>query len=246
MFDLNSIPFQQSPNYNFQTNSMRKIVIHTTMGSYTSSVNWLLSKNSQASCHYVISEYGDKCTQLVRDNQVAWHTGNWDYNLMCIGIEHSWYYQDHDGPPPDALLRAGAALTAMLCKKYGIIPNRGNIIRHGEIPPPNDHTDPPASFDMNKFMAYVVQAYQGGSPVFDPNPDRYLIGRGVTDCLTNNKEQAASDETYFTPNDRDLPAKGFNPTQRSMTITKSGNYVISEDLEQADGAWYTALYKKVG
>lgn len=245
MFDLNNIPFKQSPNYSPQPNSMKKIVIHTTMGSYGSSVGWLLSTNSQASCHYIISEDGSQCTQLVRDNQVAWHTGNWDYNLSCIGIEHSWFYEHHEGPPPDALLKAGAALTAKLCHDHNIVPNRGNIIRHGEIPPPNDHTDPPTLFDMNKFMSYVTQFFQGGG-MFDPNPYKFSIGQGVVDCLTKNKEQANSDEVYYTANPRTTPAKGFLATQRSFTMTKTGNYVIAVDLEQPDGKWDTSLYKRVG
>lgn len=182
MFDLNNIPFKQSPNYDPGGNSMKKVVIHSTEGSYSSSVGWLLSTASQASAHYVISEDGSQCTQLVKDEDIAWHAGNLSYNRMCIGIEHSWFSDGRNGPPPDSLYQAGAKLTAMLCKKHGIVPNRGNIIAHGEIPPPNDHVDPGPRWDWPKFMAYVIQAFNGGvAPVPDPAMlmNGFTVGHGM-------------------------------------------------------------------
>jgi hypothetical protein len=187
MFDLNNIPFKQSPNYDQGGNSMKKIVIHSTEGSYTSSVGWLLSSAAQASAHYIINEDGSQCTQLVKDESIAWHTGNYAYNRMCIGIEHSWFSDGRNGPPPDSLYQAGAKLTAMLCKKHGIIPNRGNILAHGEVPPPNDHRDPGPNWNWGKFMAYVVQAFNGSggsTPVADSGMimlNNFMVGHGFLD-----------------------------------------------------------------
>lgn len=214
MFDLNNIPFKQSPNYNAGGNSCQKIVIHSTEGSYGSSVGWLLSSAAQASAHYVINEDGSACTQLVKDGDIAWHTGNWAYNTSCIGIEHSWFSDGRNGQPPDSLYMAGAVLAANLCKKHGITPTRGTtLIAHGQVPPPNDHTDPGPRWNWDKFMAFFWAAYRGSDTphVFDPNPKGFTVGQGVLDTLMREGMTALTNEDYYVAdgNKPGLPKKSF-------------------------------------
>jgi N-acetyl-anhydromuramyl-L-alanine amidase AmpD len=220
MFDLNNIPFTQSPNYDAGGNACNKIIIHSTEGSYGSSVNWLASKASGVSAHYVISEDGSQCTQLVKDSDIAWHAGNWAYNSSAIGIEHSWISRvlGADGQwhkpsimPSEGLYRAGAALVARLCKKHNITPDRQHIIAHGQVPPPNDHTDPGPWWDWDRYMDYIEQAYSGGVTVFDPNPKKFIVGPGVLETLTRESMTALTNEQYYVSdgNKPGLPKKSF-------------------------------------
>lgn len=156
--------------YNTGRNGVKidRIVIHSTEGSYQSSVDWLCRNptpsDEGSSCHYVINELGTEITQIVKDSDTAWHAGNFAYNQRSIGVEHSWYSDSDNkktwkGDMADGLYRTGAKLVAYLCYKYNLIPDRNTIIGHNQVPPPNDHTDPNKDFNWTKYMAYVAQEY---------------------------------------------------------------------------------------
>lgn len=254
MFDLNNIPFKQSPNYDAGGNVCNKIIIHSTEGSYNSSVSWLLSANSGVSAHYVISEDGSQCSQLVRDSDIAWHAGNWVYNSSAIGIEHSWISREKDANgnwvkpnvmPSEGLYRAGAALVAKLCKKHNIPPDRQHILAHGEVPPPNDHTDPGPWWDWNRYMDYILQAYNGGITMFDPNPKKFNIGPGVIAALTRETMTALTDEQYYIP-DGNKPGL----TKRSFTYADKGGVTFRVEAIQDQDAngnllptWQTQIWQ---
>jgi len=55
------------------------------------------------------------------------------------------------------MYRASAALTAEICKRYGIPRDRRHIIGHVEIPGAR-HTDPGRFWDWNRYMALVAAA----------------------------------------------------------------------------------------
>ena len=42
----------------------------------------------KVSAHYVVRSADGHVAQCVRERDVAWHAGNWDYNTRSIGIEH--------------------------------------------------------------------------------------------------------------------------------------------------------------
>lgn len=172
IYDLPTIVWKASPTFNAgrEGNAISLIVIHTTEGSYPGSVGWLTRQGGDASCHYLIREDGGEITQIVKDWDTAWHAGNWPYNLRAIGIEASWASNgiDMGAQPSSGLYRTDANLTAFLCVKYAIPPDRAHIIGHGQIPPPNNHTDPGPKWNWTLFMAMVAEAYtyyKGGTPI---------------------------------------------------------------------------------
>lgn len=57
-----------------------RIVIHVTVGSYASTINWFQNPNAQVSAQYVIRSSDGQITQMVRNEDIGWHAGNWDYN----------------------------------------------------------------------------------------------------------------------------------------------------------------------
>jgi N-acetyl-anhydromuramyl-L-alanine amidase AmpD/photosystem II stability/assembly factor-like uncharacterized protein len=139
------------------------IVIHATEGSYAGTVAWFANPRARASAHYVVRSSDGEVTQVVHEKDIAWHAGNWQYNLRSIGIEHEafenncrWY--------TDALYRGSAQLVAYLAAKYLIPIDRKHIIGHSEVPDPNNphlhggadhHTDPGKCWKWKKYMALV-------------------------------------------------------------------------------------------
>ena len=97
-----------SPNYSKKTRKLKDIkfvIIHYTgMQSEIESMKRLKNSKFQVSCHYIINRKGNT-TQMVKDENVAWHAGKskWkkfvNLNSHSIGIElvnkgHRFGYQN--------------------------------------------------------------------------------------------------------------------------------------------------------
>ena len=69
--------FKQSPNYSKGTIKKTGFVLHGTLGGYVGAVEWLTTGNrpNPSSSHYVIGREEGKVTQLVKNEDVAWHCG---------------------------------------------------------------------------------------------------------------------------------------------------------------------------
>lgn len=64
-----------TPNYSSSGSKKVGIVLHATLGSMQSAVNWLTNKKSQVSSHFVIGRLGE-VTQLAPLDKDTWHAGN--------------------------------------------------------------------------------------------------------------------------------------------------------------------------
>lgn len=86
-----SMKFDSAHTSNFTSGrsgqSIDTIMVHNTVGSFQSAVNWFKNSTSNVSAHYVISRQGE-IKQMVEDEHTAWHAGNSDINRRSIGIEH--------------------------------------------------------------------------------------------------------------------------------------------------------------
>ena len=149
------------------TNSIQRVVLHTTEGSYNGAISWLANSTSNVSAHYVVRRSDGEVTQMVSDHRKAWHAcGN---NNDTIGIEQEGTsYSSSQWTP--ALLDSSARLTAWLVNEYDIPIDRSHIVGHGEIQPSNcsGRTDPGSYFPWDDFMQMVAD-YAGGT-VADPDP----------------------------------------------------------------------------
>ena len=65
--------------------AIRFIVIHVTEGSYLGTVAWLRDPRAHASANFVVGRDG-KVQELVPLHDIAWHAGNWAYNVRSVGI----------------------------------------------------------------------------------------------------------------------------------------------------------------
>jgi hypothetical protein len=104
---------------------------------------------------------------MVLDKDIAWHDGNYWFNMHAIGIEHegvavqgaTWY--------SEPMYQASALLVRWLAHRYGIPLDRQHIIGHEEVPGPTpktqsaQHWDPGPFWDWGHFMDLL------GAPIDD-------------------------------------------------------------------------------
>ncbi|MER6632358.1 N-acetylmuramoyl-L-alanine amidase [Streptomyces sp. NPDC000987] len=129
------------------------VVIHVTQTTYADALAIFQNPNKKVSAHYVVRSADGHVAQCVREADIAWHAGNWDYNTRSIGIEHEGWV-DQPAWFTDALYERSAALTAAICTKYGIPKDRAHIIGHYEVPG-TDHTDPGPNWDWTRYIRLV-------------------------------------------------------------------------------------------
>ena len=135
------------------------VVIHVTQEYWDDAIGIFQDSSSQVSAHYVVRSKDGHIAQCVREHDVAWHAGNWDYNTRSIGIEHEGWV---DKPEyfTEALYTQSAKLTATICAKYDIPITRDYIIGHSEVPGAT-HTDPGDNWDWARYISLVNQAALG-------------------------------------------------------------------------------------
>lgn len=131
-----------------------RVVIHTTQGA-----NYPVVYGAGGGANYEVSRDG-LVNQQVHEKDIAWHAGDWPYNLRSIGIEHVGYVTQYY---PDAQVRASARLAAYLCRKYGLKPTRDYFVPHSQVNP-SQRTDPGPYWDWTKYFRYVNEALGGKSP----------------------------------------------------------------------------------
>ncbi|MDR3082492.1 MAG: N-acetylmuramoyl-L-alanine amidase [Streptomyces sp.] len=129
------------------------VVIHVTQASYASTLGIFADPQKKVSSHYVVRSADGHVAQCVREHDIAWHAGNWDYNARSVGIEHEGWV-DRPGYFTDALYKRSAKLTAAICTRYGIPKDRAHIIGHHEVPG-TDHTDPGPNWDWRRYLRLV-------------------------------------------------------------------------------------------
>ena len=144
-------------------NSIKFIIIHYTgMQSEIESLNRLKNIKSKVSCHYFINREG-LITQMVKDNQIAWHAGKskWknfkNLNKNSIGIElvnkgYEFGYQNFT----NIQIRNLIALCKKLKKKYAI--KKENFLGHSDIAPLRKF-DPGEKFPWKKLSKYQLGAW---------------------------------------------------------------------------------------
>lgn len=188
-----SIAFTPSPNYTRGRggSGVTMVVIHTAeCGETTTAAEGVaayFARANGASAHYTVDV--DSITQSVREEDTAWHCGQWESNQRSIGIEHAGYAAQGPAEWADnysqTMLRLSAQLVAGICLRYGI-PIRGLSpaqVRAGEAGIAGHidvtlgyaiyggHTDPGGGFPWDQYIQLVAAAAgQGVAPGPAPAP----------------------------------------------------------------------------
>ncbi|KEO83916.1 N-acetylmuramoyl-L-alanine amidase [Tumebacillus flagellatus] len=134
------------------SNPINYVIIHDTEGSYSGSINWFKDPTAQVSAHYVVRSSDGQITQMVQEKDIAWHARS--FNTNGVGVEHEGY-EAQTGWYTDAMYTSSAALVKSICQRYGIPMDRDHILSHSELWG-NDHTDPGANWDWNKYMTKIT------------------------------------------------------------------------------------------
>ncbi|MYT34307.1 N-acetylmuramoyl-L-alanine amidase [Streptomyces sp. SID8354] len=129
------------------------VVIHVTQETFRETLRIFQNPRHKAAAHYVVRSSDGYIAQCIRERDVAWHAGNWNYNTRSIGIEHEGWIDDSKWFT-ESLYTRSALLTAAICERYGIPRDRKHIIGHVEVPGAN-HTDPGRYWDWAHYMDLV-------------------------------------------------------------------------------------------
>ncbi len=140
------------------------IVIHDIEGDASDAIKAFKDPTRAGSSHYVVG-YDGSITQMVREQDIAWHAGNWDYNTRAIGIEHAGFAYASPSLYTSSEYIASAMLSASICSRWGVPMDRAHVIGHYQVPDPNDptqfggsdhHTDPGPAWSWDYYMAHAV------------------------------------------------------------------------------------------
>ncbi|MFF4395214.1 N-acetylmuramoyl-L-alanine amidase [Streptomyces sp. NPDC001480] len=135
------------------TYTIDRVIIHVTQETYTDTLAIFQNPQKAVSAHYLVRSADGHIAQCVREANIAWHAGNWDYNTRSIGIEHEGWV-DQPAYFTDALYEQSAKLTAAICDTYAIPKDRAHIIGHYQVPG-TDHTDPGPNWDWVRYIRLV-------------------------------------------------------------------------------------------
>jgi hypothetical protein len=136
--------------------SIQYIVIHAMYGNVNGTISHFQDPIQDVSAHYLIGRDG-RVVQMVNESDIAWHAGDWDYNVRSVGIEHEDLqgYLDDPSWATEGLYQASAMLVRYLCEKYDIPRDRSHIIGHNEVPG-SEKLDPGDYWDWNYYMQLVT------------------------------------------------------------------------------------------
>jgi N-acetyl-anhydromuramyl-L-alanine amidase AmpD len=146
---------------------VRFIVIHDAETSYDATIRIFQNPLSYVSTHYVLRSSDGQVTQMVENKNVAWHAGNWNFNMHAIGYEHEGVAIQGTAWYTDAMYRASAALTSYLAARYHVPLDRAHIIGHDDVPGPHTgfvrgmHWDPGPFWDWARYMRLLGAPIDG-------------------------------------------------------------------------------------
>jgi N-acetylmuramoyl-L-alanine amidase len=157
-----------TPNYSpgRMGHSPRGIVIHTTVGSFSSAIEWFANPNSGVSAHYLVALDG-LVAQLVDEEDTARHAGRIsgpttslvktgiDPNLDTIGIEFVDNGNPHGIHRPDEQYGAGAELIRRIALRWRIPLDRAHVVGHREI---FDRKTCPGNVDVERLIREALEA----------------------------------------------------------------------------------------
>ena len=144
------------------------ITIHTIQGTYAGAISWAQNCNSGVSYHYVVRSSDGQITQMVLEEDKAWHVGS--ENPYTIGYEHEGYV---DNPIwyTEAMYNASADLSRDIVNSgYGIPPLRTYYgpasigtntlggctkIKGHQHFPNQSHTDPGIYWNWEKYYLLI-------------------------------------------------------------------------------------------
>lgn len=144
--------------------AINSVVIHDTEGTLQEVLDAFRDPTFYVSSHYVIDRDGT-IYQMVRTKNVAWHAGNWWYNMHSIGIEHVGHAALGSTEYTPAMYDASAKLVKWLAARYGIPLDRQHIMGHDNVPATSAGGVPRMNVDPGPFWNWQRYMMLLGAPV---------------------------------------------------------------------------------
>lgn len=117
--------FNQAPSCNYTKGrggkTVSSVTIHYTQGSYAGTIAWFKNCSSNVSSHYIIRSADGQVTQMVKEEDKAWHAGA--VNGYTIGIEHE-AMGDIASYFTAEMYSSSAELVRDICSRRGISTHR--------------------------------------------------------------------------------------------------------------------------
>jgi N-acetyl-anhydromuramyl-L-alanine amidase AmpD len=177
--------WRASPNFNARAagiaGQVSMIIVHTCEGAYVGCWSWLTNTASGVSAHYVVDEEGTQISQLVHEQDRAWHIGatyactlnhgrrcdleGVQSNHFTVGIEHAGYARQTSFPSTQTDVSARLACT--ISRAHGVPRDPQHIVGHGQLQPYN-RTDPGPNWPWTRYLAAVQR--HCGELVADDEP----------------------------------------------------------------------------
>lgn len=130
--------------------AIQYVVIHKAQGSAAGTASWFENCSSNVSAHFTYNNSSGYCYQSVYEADIAYHAGNWSYNLHSIGIEHGGYVTNND--TSNVCYRESGLETRSAIIYYDVLHNRSRVVGHSEVPGA-DHTDPGVHWNWGFYMS---------------------------------------------------------------------------------------------
>jgi hypothetical protein len=164
--------WRASGNYGWgrNGNTPHLVIIHTCEGGYWGCVDWLRQPVSGVSAHYVVKEDGSEISQLVDENNTAWHVGqsyrDWlngnshpdlqgiPVNLVAVGIEHGGFAAQSSWP--QGQIDASVELVRGITARWNIPRDRYHIVAHGRLQP-EIRVDPGPNWPWTSYLAAIAR-----------------------------------------------------------------------------------------
>jgi len=190
-----------SCNYSSRNGTaISSITIHTVQGTYAGAISWAQNCASSVSYHYVIRSSDGQVTQMVLEEDKAWHVGS--ENPYTIGYEHEGYV-DNPSWYTEEMYNSSADLSRDVVNSgYGIPPLRTYYGASSAVPqqlggctkikghqhyPNATHTDPGINWDWEKYYQLINNA-PSYSTLTNPTDPFYDTGGLLGDYQNDERE----------------------------------------------------------
>lgn len=110
-----------APSCNYSSRNgtpVSAITIHTIQGSYAGAISWAQNCSSNVSYHYVVRSSDGQVTQMVLEEDKAWHVGS--ENPYTIGYEHEGFVSDPSWYTEEMYNSSAALSRDIIASGYGI------------------------------------------------------------------------------------------------------------------------------
>ncbi|HTI13121.1 MAG TPA: peptidoglycan recognition family protein [Dictyobacter sp.] len=215
--------------------------IHDMEGTVAAGINTLRNVKNGVSIHYIVDTDGT-VYQLLPDEAIGYHAGNYWYNQRAIGIEHAGYAADGYQWYHAAQYEASAKLAAYLINKFHIPFDRAHVLDHGQTPAPTvalmpNHVDPGPFWMWDYYFSLIIK--QGVTPV-DTASDEHIVSlhpANGDDPFDVNGAESKGNINFFTLYSNASTTSSIIPHAGAMTM-------LNETYNVETGVSYAYLAAK--